>query len=156
MTTVTRTTTTITRASTETPRRTTPARGWLLTLGWLLLAFAILGLIPFMQDLAHDFGVHIEAGQDLLHWALGIGALVAAYALRNQLWLAATTIAFGAVLIVIGFIGLVNSSVGYWHAGVGDSVAHLLLGTITLLVGIVSLNRERDYERRNVNVVRTT
>jgi peptidoglycan/LPS O-acetylase OafA/YrhL len=152
MTTVTRTTTTVTRSTTEVPRRTRPARGWLMALGWILVATAVLGLIGTVQDLAHDYGFHLEGVQDGIHWALGIGALVVAYAVRDRMWLAATTLGFGVVLIAIGFVGLLTTA--SWHAGIGDSVGHLLLGTITLLVGIVSLNRERDMERRRSNAPR--
>ena len=140
----TRTTTTITRTTTRTPPRTSPARPWILTLGWSFLVLALLGLIGFVVDATHGIGFHLEGAQDGAHWVLAIGCLVLAYALRERTWFAAATLAVGILLLALGAFGLLEPDRGAWHAGVVDATLHLLLGTATLLVGIVALNRERD------------
>lgn len=156
MATVTRTTTTVTKTTANVPRRIGPARGWLKTLGWTGILLGILGLVAFVVDAAHAAAVHLEDGQVLFHWVIGIASLVAAYALRGNLGLGAASIAAGAILLAVGFIGFLEPSVGAWHAGVGDNVLHLLLGLASVLVGIVTVNRERDYERQHRATVQRT
>lgn len=148
MATITRTTTTVTRTTTAVPVvRRSSARPWLLFLGYSLLALGILGLIPFVQDALHGAAFHIEGGENALHWVLGIATLVVAYAVRDRRWLAGITIAFGVAYLAVGLLGFIEPEVGAWHVGVGDNVLHLLLGVVTLLVGIAALNKERDASR---------
>lgn len=159
MATIQRSTTTVTRTSDGTPVKVTrtttrpvmhqqpsKARAWLKALGFLLLVFAVLGLVPTVQHFAHDYSFHLEGVQDAIHWVLGIAVLVLAYAVRNNLAIAIVTIVAGALLLGLGVLGLLNEG---WHAGVGDSTGHLVLGTISLLVGVVALNRERDAQQVN-------
>ncbi len=151
MATITRTTTTVTRTITQNPVRPHegPARGWLKFTGFLFLAVAVLGLFAAARDAAHSFAFHLEGVQDVLHWMLGVAALAVAYAVRDRLAVAVAAIALGAVLLALGLLGLLNPDVGGWHVGAGDNLLHLLLGTIAVLVGLVSLNRERDWMRRH-------
>jgi hypothetical protein len=159
MATIQRSTTTVTRTEDGTPvkvtrvttkpivvQRPSAARGWLKALGWLLIVTAVLGLVGYVQDVAHDYAFHLEGIQDALHWVLGIAVLVLAYAVRNNLAVAIITIGVGVVLLGIGVLGFLYDG---FHAGVGDSAGHLLLGTISLLVGVVALNRERDAQQVN-------
>lgn len=159
MATIQRSTTTVTRTEDGTPvkvtrvttkpfvvQRPSAARAWLKTLGWLMLIAGILGLIPAVRDVAHDYAFHLEGIQTAIHWGIGIAVLVLAYAVRNNLAIAIITIGTGVVLIALGVLGFVYDG---FHAGVGDSTGHLLLGTISLLVGVVALNRERDAEQVN-------
>jgi hypothetical protein len=148
MATITRTTTTVTRTTTAVPVvRRSSARPWLLFLGYSLLALGILGLIPFVQDAMHAAAFHLEGGENAIHWVLGIATLVVAYAVRDRRWLAGITVAFGVAYLAVGLLGFIEPSVGAWHVGVGDNVLHLLLGVVTLLVGIAALNKERDASR---------
>lgn len=159
MATIQRSTTTVTRTDDGTPvqvtrvtnkpfvvQRPSAARAWLKTLGFLLLATAVLGLVGAVQDVAHDYAFHLEGMQDALHWGIGIAVLLLAYAVRNNLAIAIITIGTGVVLIGLGVLGFLYDG---FHAGVGDSTGHLLLGTISLLVGVVALNRERDAAQVN-------
>lgn len=159
MATIQRSTTTVTRTSEGTPvqvtrvttkpvvvQRPSPARGWLKALGFLLLLGAVLGLIGYVQDVAHDYAFHLEGVQNALHWGLGIVVLVLAYAVRNNLAVAIIAIGAGVALIALGVLGFLYDGL---HAGVGDNTVHLLLGTISLLVGVVALNRERDAQQVN-------
>lgn len=159
MATIQRSTTTVTRTDDGTPvqvtrvttkplvvQRPSAARAWLKTLGWLLLFAAVLGLIGYVQDVAHDYAFHLEGVQDAIHWGLGIAVLVLAYAVRNNLAIAIVTMGTGVVLLGVGVMGFLYDG---FHAGVGDNTVHLLLGTISLLVGVVALNRERDAEQVN-------
>lgn len=132
-----------------------PARGWLKTLGWVSILLGILGLVAYVTDLAHDYAFHLEGGQMIFHWLLGIGCLVAAYAIRPNLWLGAASIVAGAILIGAGLFGFLEADLGGWHAGAGDSVLHLLLGLVSVLVGIVSINRERDIGSRRTTITRS-
>lgn len=153
---VTRTTTTVTRTTATVPRRLGPARGWLKTLGWIALVLGILGLVAAAVDLGHQVTLHLEDGQMLFHWVLAIACLVAAYAVRDALWLGAASITAGAILIAAGFLGFLEPTLGAWHAGVADNVLHLLLGLASVLVGIVSVNRDRDYERQHRSTLQRT
>lgn len=155
MATVSRTTTTVTQTTATVPRRLGPARGWLKALGWLTILLGILGLIALVVDLAHAATFHLEGGQMLFHWVVGIACLVTAYALRDALWLGASSIAAGAILLGAGFIGFLEPELGAWHAGVADNVLHLLLGLLSVLVGIKSINRDRDVQRPQTVVRRT-
>lgn len=156
MTTVTQTTTTVTRTTAAVPRhREGAARAWLKATGFLMLALAILGLFSYPRDVAHSFAVHLEGGQGVLHWVFAVAALALAFALRDRLLTAVAAIAIGAVFLGFGLLGLVNPAIGGWHVGAGDNLLNLLLGTILALVGLVSLNRERDYERRQRTTVTT-
>lgn len=149
------TTTTITRTTRSDPPRTSPARPWLLKLGWTFLVLALLGLIGFVIDAAHGVALHLEGSQDAVHWVFAVGCLVVAYAVRDRLWIGVAATVVGVALLTLGAIGLLEPAMGAWHAGVFDSTLHLLLGTATLLVGILSLNRERDWRERDRNVART-
>jgi hypothetical protein len=132
-----------------------PARGWLKTLGWASILLGILGLVGYVVDVAHDYAFHLESGQMVFHWLLGIGCLVAAYAVRPNVWLGAASITAGAILIAVGLFGFMDDGVGAWHAGAGDSVMHLLFGLVSVLVGIVSINRERELGSRRTTISRT-
>lgn len=156
MATVTRTTTTVMKTTSTIPRRLGPARGWLKTLGWLSILLGILGLIAFVVDLGHQAAFHLEDGNMLFHWVVAIACLVTAYALRAALWLGAASIAIGSLLIAAGFLGFLEPELGAWHAGVGDNVLHLLLGIASVLVGIVSVNRDRDFQRHQRTQVQRT
>lgn len=155
MPTITRTTTTVTRTNVPTVKPSA-ARGWLKTLGFLMIVLGILGLVPYVVNVLHDYGVHFEAGMAMFHWAVGLVALVCAYALRNAMHVAIAAMAVGAIFLLVGALTfLYTDQAVFWHAGPFDNVLHLVIGTVTLLVGIKSLNRERTLGRSRVNVART-
>lgn len=154
MATITRTTT-VTR-TVRPVTRPAPARGWLKTLGVLMVIAGIVGVVPAAVNVLHDYNIHFDAGMAAFHWVAGLAALVCAYALRKNQHLAIATIAIGALFLLVGGLSFMYADdAAFWHAGVFDNLMHLVLGTITLLVGIVTLNREREHGRRQQVVART-
>lgn len=121
-----------------------PARTWLMVLGWVLLAIAILGLVPAAVDLFHNLTFHIEEGEDVLHWVLAVVTLGLAYGVKDQRVLATLTLAYGAVYLLVGilgfFVGAPEDPVAGWHVGLGDNLLHLALGLITVGAGVASRN----------------
>lgn len=115
-----------------------PARLWLTVLGFVLLAVALLGLVQAAVDLLHKVPMHIEAGEDALHWLLAIVTLGLAYGVKDEALLATLSIAYGAVYLVVGVLGFFVATVGPWHVAVADDVLHLILGLVTLGAGMAS------------------
>lgn len=115
-----------------------PARMWLMILGFVLLAVAILGLIPAAADVMHDFGFHIEGGEDWVHWALAILTLGVAFGMKDEGMLANFTIAYGIVYLLVGALGFFVDTIGSWHVALGDNLLHLALGLVTLGAGIAT------------------
>lgn len=149
-------TTTVTRTVVPVTQRHSPARGWLKTLGFLMVILGILGVIPYVVNILHDYNVHMDAGMAAFHWVAGLIALVCAYALRNNLHLAIATIALGVIFLLVGGLSFMYTDTGaFWHAGVADNLLHLVLGTITLLVGINAFNREREVGKKRPAVAGT-
>lgn len=115
-----------------------PARMWLMALGFALLAVAILGLIPAAADMMHGFAFHIEGGEDWVHWALALLTLGVAFGMKDEAMLANFTIAYGIVYLAVGALGFFVDTIGAWHVALGDNLLHLALGLATLGAGIAS------------------
>jgi hypothetical protein len=135
-----------TATGTSDSKTKTPARTWLMILGWVLLATAILGLVPAAVDALHDLQFHIEGGEDAIHWALAAATLLVAYLARDAL-LNTLAIVFAVVYLGAGLLGFFVDSIGPWHVAIGDNILHLALGAITLATAIASRNRVRQTGR---------
>ncbi|MEA3203523.1 MAG: hypothetical protein QOI63_1198 [Thermoplasmata archaeon] len=115
-----------------------PARLWLLVLGYVLLAVAVLGLVQAAVDLMHKVPMHIEAGEDAVHWVLGLLTLGLAYGVKDEAMLAQLSIWYGVVYLLVGILGFFVNVIGPWHVAVADDILHLLLGVATLGAGLAS------------------
>lgn len=119
-----------------------PARTWLMVLGWVLVAIAILGLLQPAVDLMHKLTFHIEEGEDVVHWLLAVVTLGLAYGVKDQRVLATLTIVYGAVYLLVGlagfFVGTPDAPVAGWHVGPADNLLHLALGVITVGAGLAT------------------
>lgn len=115
-----------------------PARTWFIIQGFLLLATALLGLFQPVYDALHNLRMHIEHGEDALHWVLGITALVIGFAVHNARVAGGLSVAFGAVYLATGVLGFFVSDIGPWHVGLGDNLLHLALGLVSLAVGFAA------------------
>lgn len=111
---------------------------WLTILGFVLVAIAILGLIPAASDLMHNLAIHIEGGEDYVHWALAILTLGMAFGVKDEMTLANLTIAYGIVYLAVGVFGFFVDTIGDWHVAIGDNLLHLALGLVTLGAGVAT------------------
>jgi hypothetical protein len=141
-----------TTRSTLPVKTNTPARVWLMILGWVLIATAILGLIPPVADLLHNLQFHIEGGEDFVHWVLGIVTLAVAYFVKDDLLLATIAVVFGVTYLAVGVLGFFVDTIGPWHVAIGDNILHLALGAITTTAGVISRNRTATDGRRGAAV----
>jgi hypothetical protein len=130
----------------------TPARVWLMILGFVLLATAVLGLIPPVADMLHNLQFHIEGGEDFVHWTLAVVTLAVAFLVKDDLLLATIAIVFGVVYLATGVLGFFVADIGPWHVAIGDNLLHLALGVITTAAGVISRNRSATYSRRGAAV----
>lgn len=128
--------------------RKTPARIWWMVLGWTLIAVAILGLIPQVVSALHGFTLNLEGGENVLHWILGAFTLTVAYFLKDEALLSTLSIWYGIVYIAVGILGFVIGDLAFWHVGFADNVLHLVLGTITIGVGVANRDRIEQPETR--------
>jgi hypothetical protein len=115
-----------------------PARLWLMVLGYSLLLVAILGLVQAAVDFFHGIPMHIESGEDYLHWLLAIVTLGLAYGLKDERMLATISIWYGVVYLAVGVLGFFVTPIGPWHVAAADDILHLLLGVATLGAGVAS------------------
>lgn len=119
-----------------------PARLWLIVLGYVLAAIAILGLVAPVVSLLHKLTFHIEAGEDVVHWILAVATLLIAYGVKDEGALSILSIVYGCVYLLVGIVGFFVGSPEYpiatWHVGVGDNLLHLALGIITIAAGMAT------------------
>jgi hypothetical protein len=112
-----------------------------MVLGYTLLATAIVGLFSPVVNALHNISIHLEGGENVLHWVLAFGTLAIAYLVKDDRRLTAITIAYGVVYIVVGLAGFfVGDNVAFWHVAVGDNLLHFALGAVTLGAGFMSRN----------------
>lgn len=116
----------------------TPARIWLMILGFTLLLLAVLGLFAPVVDMLHNLRLNIEAGEDAVHWVLAIATLGLAYGVKDDRLLAQLTIGYGVVYLLVGVFGFIVPEVGFWHVQVTDNILHLVLGAVTIGAGMAS------------------
>lgn len=114
------------------------ARTWFLVQAFLLLATALLGLFGPVADALHGLRMHIEGGEDALHWVLGIAALVIAFTVRSPRVAGALAVVFGAAYLATGILGFFVSEVGPWHVAIGDNLLHIALGVVSVVVGLAT------------------
>ncbi|HET6397970.1 MAG TPA: hypothetical protein VFH47_00270 [Candidatus Thermoplasmatota archaeon] len=118
-----------------------PARTWLAVLGVTLLLAAILGLIEPATEMLHRLKLHVEGGEDFLHWVLAALTLGLAFGVKDVRLLSTITIVYGAVYIVVGLFGFVVNEIGPWHVAVGDNILHLAIGAVTIGAGLATRKR---------------
>lgn len=118
-----------------------PARGWMILQGFVLLAVALLGLFAPVADLLHNLRLHIEGGEDAVHWVLGIAAVALGFAVRNARAIALVAIVYGVTYVAVGLLGFFVSDIGPWHVAIGDNLLHLALGAVSLATGIATQRR---------------
>jgi hypothetical protein len=124
-----------------TTRTWNPDRIWLALLGVTLALVAILGLIDPVADLLHKMKLHIEGGEDFLHWVLAALTLGLAFGVRDDALLTTLTTIYGIVYLVVGIFGFFVEEIGPWHVAVGDNILHVALGAVTLGAAMATRRR---------------
>ena len=125
------------------------ARTWLAVLGGLLLLLGVLGAFRPVVDAFHGLGIHLEGGENVLHWLLGLGLLAVAFAVRNDRLVGTLAVWTGIAFLALGLLGFFVPALGaLWHVEAGDNVTHLLLGGATVWAGLASRPRGEAVGRR--------
>lgn len=125
------------------------ARTWLAILGGLLLLLGVLGAFRPVVEAFHGIALHLEGGENVLHWVLGLGLLAVAFLVRNDRLVGTLAVSTGILFIVLGIVGFLVPGLGaVWHVDTGDNLTHLLLGGVTVWAGLASRPREDAATRR--------
>jgi hypothetical protein len=147
--------------------RLTPAQGYCLAAGAVLLLAGILG---FLADASFDtsassdadvrgnadgqlqgdgfLGFEVNGWHNLVHLVSGV-VLLAAFRRRGPA--KAVALAFGVVYGIVAIIGLIdgNDALGIIPINTADSVLHIALAALGIIAGLASPGDHRDGTRRD-------
>ena len=110
---------------------------WFIVLGAALLLLALLGTLGIEHplggarpagDAAPSGPVHLDAGEMVVHWILGIATLAIAFMVKDRRTLTMIAWVFAGVYVLVGLVGFVMPVIGPWHVGTGDNLLHIVLG----------------------------
>ncbi|HVL47906.1 MAG TPA: hypothetical protein VM889_05060 [Candidatus Thermoplasmatota archaeon] len=129
----------------------TVVRAWLTALGAVLILLGVLGLVPQFTGEPHTIPIHLEEGEMVLHWVLGIVTLGIAFGIRDEAMARNLANILGVAFVVVGLGGFVAPDIGVWHVGVVDNVLHIVVGAVTLAVAM--MNRDAMTQPRGGQAV---
>lgn len=135
----------MTTANTSTAIRT-PAQWVALVLGAVYLLVGVVGWFVTDRFTGQDedallLGLHLNGTHNVVHLALGVGFLGAS---TRADWARAVNTVFGAVLVLVGLVGLtgvLDTLLNVEDAAAFDNYVHLATGAVALWFGTVGAVR---------------